>query len=201
MYSKCIVSPLIRQPRQTIGVVVAALGQALRGHRNLECAGHAHDCDVVVATPRPRESASRAPFSSPPVISSLKRETTMREARHYSPVANCRPCASQERACPFAHVCGRGDEAEQRRLEELCLVERHLEPRLTASIMYCTAIGALAASSAASVFASSSARAAGTTLLTRPIASASSALICRPVSSRSSAMPLPTSRARRCVPA
>ena len=222
MYSKCIVSPLIRQPRQTMASYVAAFGQTLRGDRNLERAGHAHDREVVIGAPTPRRAASRAPFSSPSVISSLKRETTIAKRQpgvarpsqllhnaHLTHVPallalELRLPLFEERARPFAHVGGGRDEAEQRRLERLCALSNDISrPRLTASRMYRIAMGALCGE------------------LARPAPSPrsiSSADGHHPVDQTDRErfvgldlpsgqqeierrLPLPTSRARRCVPA
>ena len=48
MYSKCGVSPLIRQPRQTTASTPSGLGDALRRHRNLERARHAQHLDIAL---------------------------------------------------------------------------------------------------------------------------------------------------------
>ena len=140
------------------------------------------------------------------MISSLKRDDDRErdgraEALTHLLALELRLALFQERARPLAHVCGRRDEAEQRRLVDLCLVERHLEAAVDRFDDVLHRDGRFGGELRGQLLRSVISSAAGTTLLTKPIASASSALICRPVSSRSSAMPLPTSRARRCVPA
>ena len=145
MYSKCIVSPLIRQPRQMTASKRPVSASAQRGDRNLERAGHAHERDVLVARPPPPSSASRAPCSRP--VGDLlvearddDREAAARRVTHprssrtipsrptspcprYSPL-NSGLRFSRNARVPSRMSCGGRDEAEQRRLEELRLVER-----------------------------------------------------------------------------
>ena len=64
MYSKCIVSPLIRQPRQITASNRPVSASVQRGHRNLEGAGHVDERDVLVVDAglqqrRARPSAGR----------------------------------------------------------------------------------------------------------------------------------------------
>ena len=73
-------------------------------------------------------------------------------------------------------------------------------PARTASLAARTASGGMARSAAPSSSAASSGPSAGTTRLTRPIASASRAVIVRPVRISSIARALPIARVSRCVP-
>src|SRR5258708_5589798 len=74
------------------------------------------------------------------------------------------------------------------------------KPLFTASIVYCTASGALAMIFAAIASAREINSAGATTSFTSPIRCASCAVIISPVSTSCIATPLPTSRGRRCVP-
>ena len=61
MYSKCGVSPRMRQPRQTTASNAAAWRPRLRRQRNLEGARHADHRDVPVRRRRPRRARPARP--------------------------------------------------------------------------------------------------------------------------------------------
>src|SRR5581483_5262937 len=200
MYSKCGVSPRITHPRQTIAwnrpvsaACCAAIGiSKAPGTRTIVMSPS--------ATPAPR-SAATAPVCRRSVTNSLYFETT--SANRY---ATYRPLNSGFRLSRNARVPSRMSSVDATRPNSVASywhasANGISAPLLTALMMYFIAIGALAASCAASARTAVISSAAGTTRLTRPMRSASSAVIGAPVRISSIARPRPTRRDSRRVPA
>ena len=90
MYSKCIVSPLITQPRQMMASKrpVSARRRAMTGISN---APGTRTSVMSSARTCADSSAARAPVSNPSVISALNLETMMAKRK---PAAMIEPCSS-----------------------------------------------------------------------------------------------------------